>query len=235
MLRAKRPRTAEPEPAPEPVQTTRATLIWATKLDGDPKTWLAGADLEQEATAAFGLLNRILHFQRVAAADPATPDVSREQAIVIRVGYGAGEDVAEGRWAQAKVLPTAAPAVRERRAAALRPQERLAALMGGRDAALACEALLLRCRSDVDGERWREAALQLRVAFEAALAELEPWASRGGLAERLTELREFRGRVGDAANMALTGGLDDASIDDVVHVLTRVEAALRARSAAGFD
>ena len=105
----------------------------------------------------------------------------------MRIGFGRGEEVADGRWAEAidaRAARAAAPA-----RAALRPQERLAALLGGRDAALACEALVLRARADLDAGRLREAALQLRVAIEAAIAELEAWRERSDLAERLDELR----------------------------------------------
>jgi hypothetical protein len=123
--------------------------------------------------------------------------------------------------------------VRTRRAAALRPQERLAALLGGRDAPLAAEELALRARIDLDAGRRREAALQLRIALECGLAELEPW--REQLGERLEELRGARGAVGDAANAALQGGIDDGTAEEVERVLTRLEAALRARAATGLD
>jgi hypothetical protein len=120
-----------------------------------------------------------------------------------------------------------------RRSESLRPQERLAALLGGRDAPLAAEELTLRARHDVDSGRRREAALQLRIALESALAELEPW--REKLGERLDELRDSRGTVGAAANTALQGGIDDATATEVERVLERVEAALRARAAASLD
>src|SRR6185436_15674724 len=109
-----------------------------------------------------------------------------------------------------------------RRESALRPQERLAAVLGGRDVLLACEELALRARLDVDRGRYREAAFQVRVALEAAIAELEPWASRGDLAERLAALREQRAPVGAAANAALQGGLDDFAIDAVTRALERI-------------
>ena len=91
----------------------------------------------------------------------------------------------------------------------LRPQERLAAILGGRDVALACEELTLRARLDADAGRWREAAFQLRVALEATIAELGPWSGQGDIAERIAELTELREAVGGAANAALEGGLDD--------------------------
>ncbi len=107
-------------------------------------------------------------------------------------------------------------------------------MLGGRDVALACEELTLRARLDVDRGRHREAALQLRVALEAAIAELEAWAATGGLADRIAELRDCRHAVGDAANRALEGGLDEEAILEVERIVGRIEAALRARTAGGF-
>jgi hypothetical protein len=160
--------------------------------------------------------------------------VARPQALAVRVGFGAGEEVAEGRWTEAVDVPPRREPRRGRRDAALRPQERLAALLGGRDAPLAAEELTLRARGDVDAGRLREAALGLRVALEAAIAELEPWRDRSDMADRLAELRDAREAVGAAANAALRGGLDDAASADVERVLGRVEAALRARTAGGL-
>ena len=131
----------------------------------------------------------MLHAHRIAAADPYAREVARAQALVVRVGFGNGERVADGRWDRARELPRAAPRSLRPRTAALRPQERLAALLAGRDAALACEELTLRVRPDAQAERWREAALGLRVAFEAALAELEPWREVPGLPARIEALR----------------------------------------------
>lgn len=224
-----------PDAPPEPVTTSRATLIDTAALD-DPQAaeaWLDGADLEALATAALVRLNRVLHAHRIAAADPYARGVARAQALVVRVGFGNGERVAEGRWDRARELPRRAHGSLRPRTAALRPQERLAALLAARDVGLACEELTLRARADADAARWREAALGLRIAFEAALAELEPWREMTGLAARLTELRQHRTSVGEVANAALQGGLQDEQIELVRTVLGRLEAALRARTAAG--
>jgi hypothetical protein len=230
-LRGRRPRAASPAPAP--VTTSRVTLVTAKPLDDEDAAarWLRAAG-EAEADAAVAVLNRVLHLHRAATADPHVREVRREQAVVARVGYGDGEQVADGRWRRAIELPAGRP---PRRTAALRPGERLAALLGGRDAALACEELALRARQDVDAGRRREAALQLDVALTAALAELEPWAPRADLAARLTELRELQIPVRAAAQAALEGGVDDAADAAVRHALDRLEAALRARTALGFD
>ncbi|MDP1846309.1 MAG: hypothetical protein Q8K79_00845 [Solirubrobacteraceae bacterium] len=234
--RRRRASAAEPEPPPEPVLTSRATLIDTVPLDGyeAAAAWLGGGDLDAIADAAVVRLNRVLHAHRIAAADPYAREVARAQALVVRAGFGHGERVAEGRWERARELPRAAPGSLRPRAAALRPQERLAALLAARDAALACEELTLRTRADADAERWREAALGLRIAFEAALAELEPWREQvTGLADRLAQLREHRTAVGAVAGAALQGGLQDDQIALIRTVLGRLEAALRARTAGG--
>jgi hypothetical protein len=231
LLGGRRPQPASPEP--EPVATARATLVAASPFADEPAAagWLKAAG-ESEIAEAITVLNRVLHLQRTAAADAAVREVAREQALVARVGYGEGEEVAHGRWTEA--IAHAAPSGgRVRRSEALRPQERLAALLGGRDAPLAAEELALRARTDLDAGRRREAALQLRIALEAALAELEPWSAR--LGDRLSELREARGAVGDTANAALQGGLDDDRAAEIERILDRLEAALRARIAAGLD
>jgi hypothetical protein len=108
-------------------------------------------------------------------------------------------------------------------------------VLSGRDAVLACEELTLRARADLDAERFREAALQLRIALETALAELEPWRERPHLPARLDELAARREEVGAVANAALQGGLDPDQIEVVRSVLGRLQSALRARTASGLE
>jgi hypothetical protein len=230
-LLGNRPRPAGTEPAPVP--TARATLVAANSFDSeaDAAAWLKAAG-EVDIDEAIVVLNRVLHLQRTAAADAFVREVARAQALVARVGYGEGEEVAHGRWTEATTFPVPREP-RTRRAAALRPQERLAALLSGRDVPLAAEELALRARRDLQSDRRREAALQLRIALEVALAELEPW--RDELGERLAELRDARGVVANAANAALQGGIDDETAAEVERVLERLESALRARISVGLD
>lgn len=237
--RKHKPFAAPPEPGPAPVVTSRVTLIQADALAdasaGD--AWVKTANLDAEADEAIAVLNRVLHAYRTAAMDPYVREVTRKQALVVRAGVGEGEAVAHGRWGDAVVLPgptDKTPGLGRRRESALRPQERLAAVLSGRDVALASEELTLRARHDLDAGRGREAALQLRVALEAALAELQPWADGADLSERISELRELRGSVGDAANQALQGGLDLETAQAVEHAVRRLEAALRVRTSVGL-
>jgi len=233
--RRRRPRQIGPHPAAATVSTTRATLIAARAFvdEHEAVDWLERVDAEAEVATAIAALNGLLHLHRTATADASVREVGRRQALVVRVGVGEGEQVADGRFARALELPP--PSAPRRRGAALRPDERLAALLSGRDAALACEELTLRARADLTADRRREAALQLRVALAAALRELTPWAPRADLAVRLAELQELVPAVEAAAAAALEGGLDDARTADVAHALGRLEAALRARSAVGLD
>jgi hypothetical protein len=109
------------------------------------------------------------------------------------------------------------------------PQERVAALLGGRDAPLACEELVLRARGDLLHGRPREAALQLGVALDAALAELAAWREVGDLGARLDELAGLREAVARMSRAALEGPVDPSELEAP---LGRLEAALRARLAA---
>jgi len=231
--RAQRRRAkAVPAPAERAVEVTRATVIDATPIyDRDAAdAWLAGAAgerAEEIVADALAVLNRAVAGHRVAAADPLLPDADPERALVTRVGYGAGEQVAEGEWEQARELPPA----RGRRARALVPQQRLAALLGGRDVALACEELALRARADIDAGRQREAAMQLHLALEAAVAELESWRGRSDMGARIDELTGLRATAAEAANAAIQGGLEPEALAGVGSALERLEAALRARAA----
>jgi hypothetical protein len=234
-LTGRRPRAVEPEPAPAPVVTGRATVIdVARPLDSEEAAvaWLRGA-AEPDLDEALSALNRALHVFRVVSADPYLYPVDRRQALVARIGYGAGEQVADGLWSAARELPGPdEPGRRRRRSRLLAPQARLAAILGAREPALACEELALRARLDLDHHRPREAALQLLVALDAALAELSGDAVADALADRLTELRGQREAVAGAAQSALTGSLSDSELATVRFTVGRLEAALRARALA---
>ncbi len=229
LLRGRRPEPVAPEPAPTPVSTARATVIRAAPLERPDavRAWM-GEDPEGRAGAALAVLGRVLAAHRVATADPHVREPGREHALVVRIGHGAGEAVAEGRWAEAVTLPPPRGR-RGKRSSALRPQERLAALLAGRERPLACEELILRARLDLDHEREREAALQLDAALGTALAELP---EGGELGARRTELETRGDAVRAAAKTARTGPLSAAERTAIAEALARLEAALRARAAA---
>jgi hypothetical protein len=223
---------ARPEPEPSPVSTGRATIIDV----GTPLTtpeqargWLAAAG-EEELSACLEVLNRALHAFRLVTADPHLNSVGRQQTLVARIGFGVGEQVADGLWTDARELRTHPG--RRRRSKLLEPQARLAAVLGGREPLLACEALALRARLDVDQGRDREAALQVLVALDAALAELASDRAAPALQDRLLELRGQRDATAVAGQSALAGPLSGSERETVVFTLSRIEAALRARAVA---
>jgi hypothetical protein len=219
------------EPSEGTVDVTRATVIEATPLQSaaEADAWLAAALAgEQTVSGALDVLTRAVAARRVAAADPWLADPDPDRALATRVGYGAGEAVAEGDWEVARELEAGR---RGRARRAQDPQERVAALLAGRDAALACEELVLRARADHDRGRGREAALQLEVALRTALAELEGWREHRDMPGRLVELEELSAPVAAAAGAALQGGLDQTQTAAVASALARLEAALRARTA----
>jgi hypothetical protein len=230
-----RVRRAQPDAEMTPVEITRATVIAAEPMpEPAASDWLRRAEGDRDQAVvgeALAVLNLALHHHRVAAADPYAGSASPAGAHVTRIGYGTGEQVADGVWEQARELPPPR-APTGRRSVALAPQERLAALLSGRDVALAAEELALRARLDLDQGREREAALQLRVALDAALAELAGWRDVGGIEGRLEELRGLRPGVEEAAAAALEGGLQPEAAERVRTALGRLEAALRARSTA---
>jgi hypothetical protein len=233
-LRRRRTRSVAPQPGAVAVPVTRATVIDAAGLptEAHGRRWLDGADGEAQAAQALSELNRVVRAHRMTIADAGARDATRSQALVIRVGWGLGEEVADGRHRVALEL-LAQPAAA--RTGELRAQERIAALLSGRDVVLAAEELALRARSDLEARRPREAALQLRIALEAALAELPPWQDRGDLGSRVRELADARGDVAAVANQALGSGLDPQEEATVERVLGRVEAALRARAASSSE
>jgi len=228
--RRRRARAAAPGTGLDEVEITRATVIATDPIEADKaRAWLETAVREREATVgdALRLLNRAIHGHRLAALDPYVTEVSEAQALATRVGYGSGEQVADGDWEEARELPPP----HAKRSLLLAPQQRLAAVLSGRDVTLACEDLALRARLDLDQGREREAALSLRAALEAALAELEGWRASPAIARRLDELAGHREAVEAAATAALQGGLQPEQTAAVEAALSRLEATLRARVA----
>lgn len=217
-----------------PVATARATMVDV----GEPfpavdraAAWLSGAG-EAELADGLAVLNRALHAYRIATADPHLHSVGRGDALVARIGYGAGEEVAGGAWTDARELLDSAS--RRRRLKMLPGHARLAALLTGRQPTLASEELALRARLDLDQGRDREAALQTLLALDAALAELPGDPATGALRDRLAELQSLRDAAAAAAQSALAGSISAGERDVVARALGRLEAALRARAAAAL-
>jgi hypothetical protein len=236
--RRKRPREAETEAAPHSLPLIRATAIRAHEPFATAEAasdWLehtlAGEDaIDEVVLGGIRLFNRALHAQAAAAADPHGAETTAERAVLVRIGYGSGDEVASGRFSLAhEVDVRGGRSRRSRREEELRPQERVAAVLGGRERIDACETLLLRARADLEGGRLREAAFQLRVALEALLVELAGALVDPGHDEDMATLEARRHEAGEAANQALRGDLDADRQHDVRELVELCERVIRRR------
>lgn len=238
--RRRRPRKTDGEGEPRSLTLTRATAIRAFAPfadEGAATRWLDEA-CEAEDTVdvlveeGLDLLNRALHAQALASANPSSRrELAAEGAERVLIGFGSGEEAAAGRFSEAREVDAGprASSRRRRREEELRPQERVAAMLGGRERSDACETLLLRARADLNAGRDREAALQLRVGLEALLVELKGALSDPGHEEDMGTLEQHKAEVGSAANAALRGDLSPAQREDVQDLLGVCERVLRRR------
>ena len=221
-LRGRRAAPAEPgATAPEPVPVTRAVVIAAEAFTdaGAAAGWLrecggrdaAAAEVEQ----ALELVNHAVSAHRVAAQDPHVRNLTIADVQRVRLGYGTGDDVVEGSWRKALVIPLER-AKRKTRGRMLSPQEEMAGMMSGRRAqARPSEELLLRARLDLEHGRPVEAALVTRAATEALAAE----GHAGGDAAAAVRL----------AQAALTGELSPDQTEELADLLTSLERIARRR------
>jgi hypothetical protein len=193
---------------PDPFASREHAAAWLATLKGNEE------GLEAEVRTALRVLDRALRAQRLAAADASVVALPVARAATVRVGFGRGDALADGRYEESVELP------RQRRRRAKRsmeaPEERFAALLGARSEALVAEELVLRARADLNAERPREAALQARVALEALAAERPEL----GVAEH-------REAVGRAANEALAGTLNATTLEALTAAIEAMEAAMR--------
>ncbi|MGN6587549.1 MAG: hypothetical protein ACTHKT_08785 [Solirubrobacterales bacterium] len=237
--RRRRGRSAAAEPEPAPLSLTRITAIRASSpLAGQAEAarWLDEAceseeRVEELARKAIAPLNRALHAHAVAAADPYGRQLAPEQAERVLVGYGSGEETADGRFTdgrQVDLIPRASSR-RRRREEELRPQEKVAGVLRGREPLDACETLLLRARADLDVRRNREAALQLRGGLEALLTELDGALADPGHEQDMATLAERQPEVEAAASAAMRGELTSEQREQVVELLALGERVLRRR------
>ena len=183
----RRTRAVDPDDE-ETVPVSRVTVALAERFEAkaEAERWLEATanDAERrtaEVRAATLLLNRALNALRAGARDPLVQDVGATRAIAIRIGFGDGDEIAEGRWREARELARPRPG----RLDDVDPQERVAAVLAGRERVHPAETLLERARLDIQQGRVEEARYGLRAAREA-LAE-QPDGAPPKLDERISE------------------------------------------------
>jgi len=236
--RRRRPRAVEKSTEPATLPLSRATVVRAFlpfAAEEDASRWLEEATVNEESAdrlvaEAVALVNRALQVQAVASGDPHSHSLTAQRAAAVRLGYGSGEELAGGDFTAAIEVDARGGGPRRRlRDEELRPQERLAAVLGGRERIDACENLLLRARADLDAGRDREAALQLRVGLEALLVELRGALSDPGHTEDMATLDARRREAGEVANVALRGDLSADQANRVRELTEICERVIRRR------
>jgi hypothetical protein len=177
-LRRGRP-VAVHDPEASPIPLTRVTVVHPDPFDerSEALAWLQRTSADQDAAGsltqrALQTLNKLLLAHRAATQDPYVPELSASAVSVTRLAVGSGDQLADGRWVEASELPAAVAVERRTRVGDIRPQERIAAVLGGKEHVDACETLLLRAHADFDQGREREGAIQLAAAIDTLLVEL---------------------------------------------------------------
>lgn len=241
--RRRRPRDAEVGEAPPELPVARATVVLAFNEFEDEEVagnWLQEASsdetvIDRLVEQGIDELNQALHTHAVASGDPYPQTVTPARAVVVRIGYGSGDALADGAFTAAhRVDPGLGPISRRlQRDEELRPQQRLAAVLGGREQLDTCETLLLRGRADLDAGRNREASLQLRVGLEALLVELKGALSDDGHEEDMATLGSRRHEAADLANAAIQGNLDATQLHALQEIQALCERILRRRRVLG--
>jgi hypothetical protein len=106
---------AHPSVGPEPRLTRTVIEAHASPSHADAEHWLAraaGAGAEATVAAALDVLTAPCTPTASQPADPYVAEVARRAALVTRIGFGSGEQVAEGGWEQARELPPSLEAAR---------------------------------------------------------------------------------------------------------------------------
>ncbi|MSO42218.1 MAG: hypothetical protein EXQ70_10070 [Solirubrobacterales bacterium] len=158
----------EAEPAKVPV--TRVTVAAGERLAdrSAADAWLQRVSASPErrtraVRSATTLINLALSAQRAGSGDPLVQDIGATRALAVRIGYGTGDELADGRFTEARELSRP----REGRLDDVDPQSRVAAVLGGRSEVHPAETMLLRARLDLQAGRLPEASAQLRAAVFA--------------------------------------------------------------------
>ena len=225
-LRRGKVQALEGEISATPLPLTRATLVRPRPFtdEAEADRWLQEVCTDRDlwrslAREAAGQLNRLIHAHRTAAGDPFLADVDPARAVAVRFGFGTGDEVADGRWRRANELPLAeARKLIDRDYESMRPQERVAAVLGGRESIGPHEDLIVRARGDLDAGRNEAAILGLSAGLDA-LTERE-----GGDERVVAAARDAA-----AARRAVLAR-QEADMAAVTEALRVAEAAMRRRA-----
>jgi hypothetical protein len=208
----------------------RASTPFADRRDADrfvDELSDGGERAGEHVERALRAINEMIRAHRAAGPDPYAVELTPEDARAIRVGYGGGQEVANGTWLRALSLPTARIG-RVSRAERVRPTEELAAALAGRAPVMEGEDVLGRVLLDLDQRRPRAAARQLDAALALLIAELRALAGDVGAAHVAVQLESARARAHELSARAVQGGLTDDDTKAIDELSAGAERALSA-------
>jgi hypothetical protein len=190
----RRPKSVEPG-EPETVPVSRVTVTGERLADAAAgSAWIKsvladGERAREEIRRATRAVNRALSALRAGARDPLVTEVGASRALAVRIGHGSGDELADGRWTEAREVQSPRPG----RLDDVEPQSRVAAVLAGRDGVHPAETLMLRARLDAELGRDAEARYGLRAARAALDHDAGPEEAklRKQLEETETRLRHI--------------------------------------------
>jgi len=169
-----------------PVSRTTVALPERFEKSSEAQRWLEETASEPERRAAEVrlatlIVNRALNALRAGARDPLVQEIGATRALSIRIGYGDGDQLADGRWTEAREISPP----RRGRLDDVDPQTRVAAVLAGRERVHPAETLLERARLDIQQGRVEEAGFGLDAARAALKAS--PGDDAAKIEERIAE------------------------------------------------
>ncbi len=200
--------------------------------DNEASEWLipstANERVDELMAETLSTLDRALAAEAATTGRPYVQAIGIDDVVGARIGFGDGDRLSEGLYLEAFEIDarggTASP--RRERMNRTRPLARIAAIIGGKEQAAACEFLVPRIRSDLEGGRVMSAALVIEVAVRASIVELdtildlpEHAADLDRLAELLPELTELTDAI--LAEGKPWPGLAD-SLEEPLGIIERV-------------
>jgi len=209
--RRRKPKQATGRERQPPVALTTVTVIRAFMPfwnENEASEWLVPATASERVdelmAETLSTLDRALAAEAATTGRPYVQAIGIDDVVGARIGFGDGDRVSDGLYLEAFEIDarggTASP--RRERMTRTRPLARIAAIIGGREQAAACEFLIPRIRSDLEGGRVMSAALVIEVAVRSSIVELdtildlpEHAADLDRLEELLPELTELTDAV----------------------------------------
>ena len=230
----RRNRAARDDESAREVSVLRVTWIGASqamkgRLDAEDRVnRLRREEDEREelVEAVLGIVNLAIRAHRAGARDPYIAELTRQDPREVRLGFGTAEELSRGGWSEA-FRPPPPRGSRMDHSERLGPTDVVVLALSGRLGLLEAEELALRALCDVEQERPRAAALQVRACVDLLASELrEAVGERKEVAAWAEEIATLEPRAQTLAAIALENRLGEDGGDQVLALLDVVEGVL---------